>query len=331
MADGVRLGFVGLGNWGSVLAAAAERSGRASITAAFARTEKSRIAFGERFKARPCSTFEELLEQDIDGVVIATPHSTHAGHVAAAAAAGKDIFVEKPFTLSVASAQTAIAAVEQAGVALQVGHHRRRLPATRALARLRDQGQLGTVHLLEANLSSPVDLSPTGGWGVDPEERPLGSLTALGVHMIDSLNYLAGRPMRVSAFTSQIRARTAIDDVTTIMIEYADGSLATIGTSFAIPRIATIAIHGTQASAWSEQDGTKLSVQPRGETSAQEQPVETIDVHADQMREFADVIQGQAKAEVGPAEALEVVTVLEACVRSAREGVAIDLDELRQS
>jgi hypothetical protein len=68
--------------------------------------------------------------------MIATPHSTHADLVVAAAEAGKHIFVDKPFTLSVAEAKRASAAADRAGVVLQVGHNRRRQPATRRLKQL---------------------------------------------------------------------------------------------------------------------------------------------------------------------------------------------------
>jgi len=331
MADDVRLGFVGLGRWGTVLAEAAQRTGRINVAAAFARGEAARSAFGERFGAHPCASVEELFGSEIDGVVIATPHSTHARLVTEAAQRGLPVFVEKPFTLSVESARDCIAAVEKAGVPLQVGHHRRRLPATRALARLHDEGRIGMVQLLNATLSAPVGFNPPRGWGEDPTERPLGSLTALGVHMVDTLNYLVGRPARVSAFGARVLGHSNLDDVTTVMIEYESGPLATIATSFTIPRIATVAMHGTEASAWSTEDGTRLTVQLLGETSPSEQAVGSLDVHADQMNEFADVIQGLAKPEVGAAEALEVVLVLEACLRSAREGRAVDVDELRQA
>src|SRR6185369_1366946 len=61
----------------------------------------------------------------VDAVVLATPHSMHATQVIAAAAAGKHIYCEKPFTLTRREAEDAIAAVGKASVTLAVGYNRR--------------------------------------------------------------------------------------------------------------------------------------------------------------------------------------------------------------
>jgi myo-inositol 2-dehydrogenase / D-chiro-inositol 1-dehydrogenase len=58
-------------------------------------------------------------------VAIATPARTHAGLVEAAARAGKAVYCEKPMALTVADADRAIAAADQAGIPLQVGFNRR--------------------------------------------------------------------------------------------------------------------------------------------------------------------------------------------------------------
>ena len=102
MAEGkVRLGFIGLGNWGNRLASAAERSGAAEIVRCFARTEETRAAFAEKFTCRPAASLDELLGDDeVEGVAVSTPHSTHEDIVHRAAAAGKHLFVEKPLALT---------------------------------------------------------------------------------------------------------------------------------------------------------------------------------------------------------------------------------------
>ena len=75
MAEGkVRLGFIGLGNWGNRLASAAERSGAAEIVRCFARTEETRAAFAEKFACRPAASLDELLGDDkVEGVAVSTP------------------------------------------------------------------------------------------------------------------------------------------------------------------------------------------------------------------------------------------------------------------
>ncbi len=63
--------------------------------------------------------------KDIEAILIATSTPTHAMIVKDAAAAGKQIFCEKPLALDLADIDDALAEVEKAGVKLQVGFNRR--------------------------------------------------------------------------------------------------------------------------------------------------------------------------------------------------------------
>ncbi len=72
------------------------------------------------------NSVEALVERkDIRAVVIASPDKFHASAIQAAAAAGKDIFCEKPIAATLEDADRALKAVAKAGVFLQIGHMRR--------------------------------------------------------------------------------------------------------------------------------------------------------------------------------------------------------------
>ena len=129
----LKVASVGLGRWGEMLAGKSAEAGF-EVVAGFARTPETREAFAGTYGGRPAGSLEELLsDPDVDAVLLATPHSTHPDLVAQFAAAGKHIFVDKPFTLTVAEGRRAIKAAEEAEVVLQVGHNRRRQPANRRL------------------------------------------------------------------------------------------------------------------------------------------------------------------------------------------------------
>lgn len=325
----VRVGSIGLGWWGGMLADKAALAG-IDVAACFARTETTRQEFSEAHGARPVDSLEQLLaDPDIDGVMIATPHSTHADLVVQAAEAGKHVLVDKPYTLTVAEAQRANAAAKAAGIILQVGHNRRRQPATRRLKEMIERGDLGMLHYAEANLSYPKGLNPRSGWRGDPAESPAGGMTGLGVHMADNLVYLLGRASRVSAFSRRTIAVGALDDVTTATLEFENGTLAFLGTAMVIPDIARTAVWGTEAAAWNENDGDKFYVQKVGEKERIEQPVETLDTVRDELEEFARNIETGASPETGGPESLEAVAILEGIVESAQTGTVVDLDEVR--
>jgi predicted dehydrogenase len=300
------------------------------LVSAYARTESTREEFATEHQCRPVSSLDHLLgDPEVEAVVIATPHSTHADLVVEAATAGKHVFVDKPFTLTVAEAKRAIDAADAAGVVLQVGHNRRRQPATRRLKEMVDSGDLGTVHYAEANLSYPKGLNPRTGWRGDPAESPAGGMTGLGVHMADNLIYLLGRPSRVAAFSKKVIGLGALDDVTTVTLEFESGPLGFLASSMVIPDIARTALWGTEGAAWNELDGEKFFVQAVGEKDRTEQSVDTLDTVQDELVEFETNVREGRRPETGGPEALEVVAVLEGLVESASSGRVVDLDEVR--
>jgi predicted dehydrogenase len=262
------LAYIGLGNWGNRLAAAAERGGGSRCVRCFARTEETRRAFAETFGALPAAGLDEIWrDESVEGVVISTPHSTHAEMIRQAASAGKHIFVEKPLTLTVSEGKRAIAAAEGAGVVLQIGHHRRRLGATRRIREMIDAGELGTLIQLEAHVFNANRQKPASGWQNDPEEWPVGGMTGRGVHMVDNFHYLAGPVSRVTAFSKQLLGTTRLDDITAIGLEFERGPLGYIGVSQVLPLSIRTAVFGTEAAAWSDADGKKTLFSEKGGAS----------------------------------------------------------------
>jgi predicted dehydrogenase len=328
MSEKVRLASIGLGWWGYVLADAVNRSGAAEIVTCFARTESTRQEFAEKYGCRAAGSFEEVLKDaEVQGLLTATPHSHHPELIAQAAAAGKHIFVEKPFTLTVAEAKKAIADAQEAGVVLQVGHHRRRTGANRRIKEMIDHNKLGVPHQFEATFVISKPQPPT--WRSEPGEQPLGGLTGLGVHMIDTFHYFTGPMKRVFCFSKQITGQQPVDEATVIAIEFERGPLGYIGCSLSQPRVCNVAAFGNEASAWSEEDGARLYFQKSSEFTRTELPVEAGDAVADQITEFAQSIRGEATPETGGPEGLAVVEVMEALIESQKRGQPVDVADFR--
>lgn len=331
MESNVRLASIGLGWWGGVLARGAMTAG-AEIVGGYARSEESRRSFVEEHGGRPFQTFDEVLEaDDVDAILLATPHTTHADLTIAAADAGKHVFVDKPFTLDVASGRKAIAATESAGVVLQVGHNRRRQPANRRIKQLIDDGALGTVTMIETHQSTPNALGfEPGYWRANDTESPLGGMTSLGVHMLDTMTYLLGEIETVFAVSKGIIDFPPIDHATALLFEFSSGPLGYLGTSFVVPRVTTVTVRGTAASAVNEVDGHRFLWQAIEDQKPIEQPIEVLDTVADQLGEFVRSIRGEAQPETGGREGIEVVAILEAAQASAKSGVPQSVAEYRQ-
>ena len=317
----VRLASVGLGRWGNVLATAAVDAG-AAIVGGYARSTESRRAFIEAHGGREFLSYEQVLDSpDVDGVLLATPHTTHDDLIVSAAHAGKHVFVEKPLTLDVASGKRAIAAAEHAGIVLQVGHNKRRQPANRRLRDLIETGSLGTVSMIETHQCTPNALRfAPGYWRANRSESPLGGMTSLGVHMIDTMTYLLGEIATVFVMSKGIRESPPIDHATTLAFEFASGPLGYLGTSFVVPRVTTVTVRGTGGTAINEVDGNRFLWQGIDEPEPTEQSIEVIDTIADELDEFVRSVRGETRPETGGREGLEVVAVLEAAKASAESG-----------
>lgn len=326
----MRLAVVGLGWWGSELVKGIRSTGIADVTTCYARTAATREEFAAQHELKAASSYEALLtDSEIDGLILATSHSSHADLVIEAAAAGKHVFVEKPFTLTVEAGRRAITAASEAGVVLQVGHNRRRQPANRRMKQMIGNGDMGQVVAVEANQSGSrgltIDLS---SWRTDPAESPLSGMTGMGVHQIDTMHYLLGPVRAVSARSNRIVKRTALDDASVLALEFASGVVGSLVTSYVAPSTVRIGVMGTGAAAWNELDGKRLVVQSISEKEPHEVDVQVLDTITDQLSEFASCIQTGKAPETGGLEGLRVVAVMEAAIAAAAHGGTVEVEDV---
>jgi predicted dehydrogenase len=159
---------------------------------------------------------------EINAVLIATPHSSHAALTVAALDAGKNVLVEKPLALDREQLAAVIAARNRSDAFFQVGFNRRFAPLSVKMRERLAALPAPRFLLLRVNAGQ----LPPESWQNAPEEgngRILGEMC----HFVDLARYLAGAPIvSVQAAAAQA-ARAACDDLAAT-IRFADGSLATI-------------------------------------------------------------------------------------------------------
>ncbi len=324
MAEKVRLASIGVGWWGGVLAEKVKTGELAEIVSCFARNPEKRAVFAATHGCRAAASYHQILsDPEIEGVLIATSHRSHRQLITEAAAAGKAIFVEKPMTTTVADGLACVEAAERAGVVLQVGHQRRRHPAEREIKRLLQHGDLGDIEMIEGSQSIPNGYTmPDEAWRWSEEESPLGGMTSLGIHKIDSFLYLAGPVRSVFTFSRKGRNRP-IDEATVVAFEFTSGAVGSLVTSFFTPRVSTLTVSATEATAFSSEDGSRLSLVRRTDPTPTEVALTAIDAVADQLAEFARAIRGETTVEVDGRAGLEVVRVLAAAHQSHQTGMPV--------
>src|SRR6188472_1643672 len=172
-----------------------------------------------------------LADGRVEAVAITSTSTVHADLVQRAAAAGKAVWCEKPMAMSLAEADAAVAACEQAGVPLQVGFNRRFSPDFAAAHEVVAAGGIGTPQLLRSVTRDPGLANP----GAVP---PWTIFTQTLIHDFDLLNWMNSdaRAVEVSAMADALVAPDFKDagllDTAVVTIRYDNGAIAVAEANF---------------------------------------------------------------------------------------------------
>jgi predicted dehydrogenase len=277
-----------------------------------------------------------LEDSTIEGVVVMTPNRDHRKQVVAAATHGKHCLVTKPIATSIEDGAAMIRACEEAGVVLAVGHQSRREPALGRLKELLVAGDLGTPVLVECNISTGVGLGiQSDQWRWTRDECPGGPLIQLGIHHIDTIQYLLGPIVCVQGWQRRVLVRADIDDLTCTLLEFEGGLLGYLGSSYSSSQACWIKVYGTVANAHYDQHlGLTLSQDswergPARETRAMGMELEApIPTMREEVAEFAECVRTGKKPDIDGVQALRNLAVVLAAVQSGETGKPVWVDEM---
>jgi len=158
--------------------------------------------FAEKYNIPNVFTdYNEMLKmEEIDAVSVTTWNNIHASASIAALKAGKHVFCEKPLALNAVQAQEMVDAAKKSDKILMVGFVRRFGDNTKALKDFIDNGDLGKIYY--AKTGCLRKWGNPGGWFSDKKRSGGGPVIDLGVHIIDLVRYLAGKPKAVAVTAS---------------------------------------------------------------------------------------------------------------------------------
>jgi len=313
----INTAIVGLGWWGQTLVKAARDFGAPLKFTRAVTLEPDTVGdFAREYRLRIGTSFDEVLaDPDIKAVILATPHTRHRAQVEAAAAAGKHIYCEKPFALSKADAEAALAACQRAGIVIAVGHHFRLMPSMRVLAEVAASGALGTIMHAEGNYSHDWLASyPADSWRLRTEEARAGGMTGMGIHVLDCFRDLVGPMKRIAALSTSRALKLETGDTTAALIEFENGATGALATTMKTPFVWRIALYGETC--WAESvSETRAIVRRAG------QEPEVIDRPAENhlgrnLDYFAKAVMGQGAFPIPPAGILQTAAALDAVFRS---------------
>jgi len=165
-----RLGFLGVGWIGQSRLDAIAASGHAEVG-----------AIADPALPDALDSLDELLEEDLDGIVIATPSALHAEQAIAALERGLAVFCQKPLARTAAETRAVVDAARRADLLLGVDLSYRHVEAFRAARAAVDE--IG--ELLAADLVFHNAYGPDRPWFHDPELSGGGCVIDLGTHLVD--------------------------------------------------------------------------------------------------------------------------------------------------
>lgn len=164
---------------------------------------------------------EEMLNQaDIELVVVNTPVQTHFEYTKMALEAGKNVIVEKPFTVNVAEAEELVRLAEQKGLFLSVYQNRRFDRDYLQVQKIISEGKLGNIKEVEIRFDR-FRTDPSGkAHKENPEAVGSGSLHDLGSHLIDQAMQYFGTPEKLFADVFSMKGKEFANDYFEMILFY---------------------------------------------------------------------------------------------------------------
>jgi len=256
----IKLGLIGCGWYGLVDVKAAFKVGGVEVSAV-CDVDSQRLAAAEAaveelqgFRPKACKRYEELLETPgLNAVIIATPPHWHALPFLAAAAKNLDLYCEKPLAYDIREGRAMVDAVKDRDMIVQIGFQRRQSPAFQKVRELVQQGSLGRIIQVNAQIdytaslrdSTPqappesldwdlwcgpapkIPYSPQVGhfaWRLE-KTTGHGHLVDWGIHLIDATRYILGettpRSVQASGGLYYFQGQITTPDVLTVHFEFA--------------------------------------------------------------------------------------------------------------
>ncbi len=178
---------------------------------------------------------------DIDAIIIATPHWLHCDEALIAAKAGKHVLVEKPMATSVEDCDRMITTFEEKELVLSVGYHQRFRESNARTRALIQSGAIGPVRCIQMSALFDItvmrDDSGFGGnwdWWTDP--RSIAHLINSGPHNIDLCRWWLGSDIRtIAAQCGTFREQNPNENTTMALLSFANGAMATYWSSSVLP------------------------------------------------------------------------------------------------
>ena len=305
-----------------------ERAGEFNAKAVWdSQAARARIA-AEQLSCAAMDDYREILNDgEIDAVIVCSETSIHLELVEATAAAGLDVFVEKPLGMGASDAFAMQRAIDDAGVIFQTGHFMRSMPVYRQLKAWIEAGTLGAITRIR---HSNVHQGAIAGifdrgrgpyldwlWMTDPALSGCGGFGDLGAHSLDILMWLMGDVASVTAQVDRLLGKYDCDEYGEGMLRFANGAIGTLAAGWVdVLRPQPILVSGTEGVAYVDDGALYVqSANLPGTDGGEWTDLPAALPHAFDL--FLDAINGEDVPLISAKEAADRSAVMEAFYQAA--------------
>ena len=223
-------GIIGAGNIAHKFIEAVRMKKNADVTAVASKSlERARDWAEKEGLSRYCDSYETLLaDPDIDIIYIATLSNAHYDNIKACLEAGKHVICEKPMTQTASQAQEMITLAREKQLFLMEGMWSRFLPKSLRVRRWIQEGRIGELHLMQANIGWKAD--KTYNKRLFYPELGGGSLYDIGIYPMELLPYYADQKITQMQFFKKDYS-TGVDEIVSLNLQL-ERCIANIQCSF---------------------------------------------------------------------------------------------------
>ncbi|MDI1254660.1 MAG: Gfo/Idh/MocA family oxidoreductase [Flavobacterium sp.] len=292
-------------------------------------------------KAKSYNSFDELLNDNIDLIIINTPVATHFEYAKKALLVGKHTLVEKAFTTTAAEAEVLDKIAKEKGVKLAVFQNRRWDSDFKTVKDVVDKNLLGEIVEAEFHFDRyNPNLSPKTH--KETANKGAGILKDLGPHLIDQALFLFGIPNAVFADIRTTRDHSIVDDYIDILLYYETLRIRLKAGFFVREMVPSFVVHGKNGSFLKsrgdvqEDDlkiGKRINLKTWGTEPRSKEGLLHTEFEGKIIREFIPTIRGnycdffeklhesitENKPEpVTAQDGINVMTIIEAAIKSSK-------------
>ena len=323
MARRVKLGLVGCGGFmrAHVRRLAAVRA--AEIAALVEPSSRNLKGFlGHHPELEDLPTFRDdqdmLGRVELDGVVIASPHTLHYEQIMGALDHGLHVLTEKPMVCSVREAKEVISKAKRKSRLLMIGYQRHYLPAFRLARRMIASGKLGRVTFVAALQAQNWLRGTRGTWRQDPDLSGGGQLNDSGSHLLDAILWVTDlTPDVVWAQTDNRGSK--VDILSGLTVRFEGGAIGNIAVVGDAPEWwEDVTFYGEKAALYLRNDRLILQSRSRDGAGKTEDMTRKLKYKGDPDRNFVDSILGKDEPQTPALCGLRVAQLTEAAWQSAR-------------